>query len=391
MILTKDDYTGLTEVLSILNRIVKNAVMSELEEAHEQKFNKFLKNGVILNTYTQEDSEMKQPKTFKKFIRIEGCDVRIRTRKCGKDLSFELRYRKNGINISASAKDKEIAIKKFTEKLKSALAMNSGFPQVPSDFHNFSMYYFENFRKRLVTPTTYNSDLNKYNLNVKPYLENIPLKKIMPLQCQSVIDRIMQDGHARTAQDVFSLLNVIFKTAIAHGLIERNPLAILIPVKHEREHGKALSKAEEKYLLEQTAGTEFQLMFAVALYTGLRPNEYETAKIVNGFIVAVNSKRKNKKIEYKKIPISPMLQPYLNGVSELNFFAVKVIRDKFNLILPKHRLYDLRTTFYTRCQECGIADVARMEFVGHSLGKLGNTYTDLSDEFLLSEGKKLNY
>ena len=144
-------------------------------------------------------------------------------------------------------------------------------------------------------------------------------------------------------------------------------------------------------MLEQTAGTEFQLMFAVALYTGLRPNEYETAKIVNGFIVAVNSKRKNKKIEYKKIPISPMLQPYLNGVSELNFFAVKVIRDKFNLILPKHRLYDLRTTFYTRCQECGVADVARMEFVGHSLGKLGNTYTDLSDEFLLSEGKKLNY
>lgn len=64
---------------------------------------------------------------------------------------------------------------------------------------------------------------------------------------------------------------------------------------------------------------------------------------------------------------------------------------RFNKIFPTHKLYDLRTTFYTRCQECGVADVARDEFVGHSLGALGNAYTDLSDEFLLREANKLNY
>jgi hypothetical protein len=36
-------------------------------------------------------------------------------------------------------------------------------------------------------------------------------------------------------------------------------------------------------------------VFALALYTGLRPNEYNTAKIEGNFIVAVNSKRKNKR------------------------------------------------------------------------------------------------
>ena len=41
--------------------------------------------------------------------------------------------------------------------------------------------------------------------------------------------------------------------------------------------------------------------------------------------------------------------------------------------------------------ECNIADAARDEFVGHSLGVLGNAYTDLSDEYLLKEGKKLKY
>ena len=67
------------------------------------------------------------------------------------------------------------------------------------------------------------------------------------------------------------------------------------------------------------------------------------------------------------------------------------MRDRFGKIFPNRRLYDLRTTFYTRCQECNVAPVARDEFVGHSLGELGNTYTDLSDEFLLKEGKKLCY
>ena len=161
--------------------------------------------------------------------------------------------------------------------------------------------------------------------------------------------------------------------------------------KHERKHGTALSKEDEKLLLDSTAGTPQQRMFAVGLYTGMRPNEYETARLEGDFIVAINSKRKNGKVEYKKIPITPRLRPYLDGVNKLQFSSLRIMRDRFNKLFPNHKLYDLRTTFYTRCQECGIAPVARDEFVGHSLGELGNTYTDLSDEFLLAEGQKFKY
>ena len=42
--------------------------------------------------------------------------------------------------------------------------------------------------------------------------------------------------------------------------------------------------------------TEYQLMFALALYTGMRPNEFETAKREGKFIVAINSKRKGGKM-----------------------------------------------------------------------------------------------
>ena len=140
--------------------------------------------------------------------------------------------------------------------------------------------------------------------------------------------------------------------------------------------------------IDHYPNTKYQTIFALALYTGLRPNEYNTAKIEGQFIVAVNSKRKHKRVEYKRIPITPMLAPYVQGITSFEIVNRDVIREKFKAILPNHIVYDMRTTFYSRCKECGIADAARDEFVGHSLGALGNAYTDLSDEYLLQEGAK---
>lgn len=331
------------------------------------------------------------PKAFRHTFIAEGKVICYRKRKRGKvSCSYEARYRRHGYNISVSTTKLLDLKQKFIEALHAA-ELDEPLAKIPTTFNEFATYYFENFRKRKVTAGTYRRDLSRYKNHIQPFFGSAPLKRITPAQCQALIDKIANLGQEKNAQEIYSLLNCIFKTAIAHSILERNPLAIVQNVEHEREHGKALSKDEEKKLLAITAGSPYQLIFAVALYTGMRPNEYQTARIEGDFIIAVNSKRKKKKVEYKKIPITPMLKPYLIGVTELNFYIVECIRAKFKKIFPEHKLYDLRTTFYTRCQECGIADVARMEFVGHSLGVLGNTYTDLSDEFLLKEGAKFKY
>ncbi len=85
-----------------------------------------------------------------------------------------------------------------------------------------------------------------------------------------------------------------------------------------------------------------------------------------------------------------MLKPHLSkGTTEIP--NENAIRKAFKTVLPNHKLYDLRTTFYTRCMECGVAESALKEFVGHSFGQLGDAYTDLSEEYLLKEGAKLLY
>ena len=185
------------------------------------------------------------------------------------------------------------------------------------------------------------------------------------------------------------MLSIIFKGAIAYGIIQKSPLAIVQHTKHVNESGSALTKVEEDILLTGLTEYDFRIAVAIALFTGLRPNELATAKIQGDFIVAINSKRKNGKIEHKRIPIINALRPYIeNGIPKLP--TPQLIRRRITAVLPNHTLYDLRTTFYTRCDEYGVAAPARDEFVGHSAGKLTNAYRDLSDEYLFREGSKLN-
>ena len=340
--------------------------------------------------FTQKEINQ-MPKTFKKEFRANGCTAHVRRRKTSKNCYlYDIRYRRNGYNILVTNKDLETAKRLFIEKLKTAKPIVKKVDSL-SNLHTFTVYYFEKFRLPKVSKLTYDADWHRYKNYIQPAFGEKQFNDITPEHCQTLIDNILAEGKGKTAEEIYSLLSIIFKGAIAHGLMDKNPLTLVVKMKHEGKHGTALTKDEETLLLQAYPNTKYQTLFALALYTGLRPNEYNTARIEGQFIVAVNSKRKTKRVEYKKIPITPMLAPYLQGINEFEMVNRDVIREKFKAILPNHILYDMRTTFYSRCKECGIADAARDEFVGHSLGALGNAYTDLSDEYLLKEGAKFKY
>ncbi len=389
LILTAKDRGEMVKLSSQLNGIIEKAL--EIEKAGTHKLQQqSLKTLSASIEFTKKEIDM-MSKTFKKEFIANGCVAHVIKRPSGKDGAYyEIRYRRNGYNISVSNKDINIAKKLFIDATKN-LAPIASKSAIPATFHEFATYYFENFRIKKVTKETYNGDIGRYKNHILPHFGSKPLKKITASDCQTLLDKYVAKGMGKTADEIRSLLNCIFKMAIAHNLITLNPLAIVVHSEHERKHGKAFTKQEERNLLDGLQGTRYQIPFAVALYTGIRPNEYKTAKIKGNFIIAVNSKRKNKKIEYKRIAISPMLKPYLEGITELDFPYVESMRTHLNEHVKGHKLYDLRTTFYTRCRECGVADAARDEFMGHSSGALATAYTDLSDEYLLAEIQKFDY
>ena len=333
------------------------------------------------------------PKNLRQLIIVNRQRGHMRRKPCGSGYSYEIRFRGQGYNISASGKTKELAKQNMLHKLRMApTPQKVRTSSVPTTFNSFACYYFENYRRRKVSDETYKNDLSRYHKYLAPHFGEKLIAKITLVSCQELIDRITEQGKYKTADEVYSLMNVIFTFAVENHIIDRRPSDAVLLEAYQADSGTALTKEEEAQLLAGVANEPtYQVAIALALYTGLRPNELESAVIEGKFIKAINSKRHNKKTEYKLIPIIKRLRPYIaNGIPTLP--PPKLIRRRMKAILPDHRLYDLRTTFYTRCQEMNVAETALKEFMGHSFGTLGNAYSDLSKSvtYLLKEGEKLN-
>lgn len=421
--MTKNEYDELMSIIVDLQRfalankpaefstppflvITNQTTQTEIErhfcrsEEYRKNLNKERDNSNKTNVDSVEDTEPTQttdgvlvtPKEINQMIiKMPGVSMNSKPRKDGRYQGYIID--KNGKTyvyghtMNEVAKKLQMYIQHGTPKKKKAADKING---VPTTFTAFAMYYFENFRKKKVAELTYKIDVRRFNKNLAPYFKETPLKKITTLQCQKLLDGLTAQGKGKTADEVYGLMSIIFKIAIKHGVMLHNPLDIVYHVKHETEHGAALTKAEEETLKAALKGSTLLPAFMVMLYTGLRPNELATVKFDGKFVVAVNSKRKHKRIEYKKIPISKMLAPYIDGQTFENV-NINHLREFIKTTLPGHKLYDLRTTFYSRCKECGISEHAIKEYVGHSLGAIGNAYTDLSDEFLLKEMEKFEY
>lgn len=344
------------------------------------------------------DKEIEQmPKKLQKLIIINRKRCRLRKHRSGKNgWTYEISFRRDGYSVYACGVTKELARANMLEKLRSAKPKGKNEIDVPKTFHTFAMFYFENFRKELVVERTYKTDLQRYARYLQPAFKERPLAKILPSDCKAILDAVEAEEKYKTAEELHTLLSLIFKCAIAHGLVQRNPLDTVLRVSYDQVSSVALTKQEEETLLTKShAEPLFELAFALALYTGLRPNELATARIEGDFIIAVNSKRKRKKnskrriVEYKRIYICDRLRAYL--AAELPALpSPQLLRRRMKKALPNHILKDLRKTFNSRCKELGVAEPAREHFMGHAKNKLDETYTELSTEYLLLEGKKLN-
>lgn len=335
----------------------------------------------------------KMPKPFRKIFRVDGNKAHVRKRADGRyKCSFEIRYAKKPYNkhpISASGATLEIAKARFIEKLNNYVPQDDTAPTVPKDFHDFALYWFEKFHKRKVSEKTFDHDIKLYFRHIKDRFAKFATDRINAAMLQDFLDNA--PGTGKTAKDMHSILKQILDCAVKHGIIKLNPLGMCILDGYDQEHGKLIIKEDEIKLFNAYKGTEWELPFAIAFYCGLRPCEYLTITKDGNFIKAQNGKRKGGKIDYKRIAITPMLRPYLQNVDKIDMPKPRVLNNRLKKVLPSHKLYDMRTTFQTRCSECEINETVIGLFMGNSIGKLKAAYTDFSDEYLLSEAEKFKY
>lgn len=226
------------------------------------------------------------------------------------------------------------------------------------------------------------------------------LTEIKHFELQSFLTTFSDSGRNRTAQKIYQLLSAVFEYAVTDELITVSPMKKVKLTHYEQEHGIPFTRAEEKKFIADFLAnpTIYNQAFVLILYTGIRRAELASLTIENGWIRLISAKqRKNCKEKACEMPVSPMLQRILPLIKIDKFadIAPALLTKHFKKICPKHHLHDLRHTFITRAQECGIRREIVSLWAGHkadsSITTLVYTHLDQNKEVQIEEMKKFDY
>lgn len=340
------------------------------------------------------------PKKFQNIITIEF-PIPVRKKPNG---VYEARFRKNGFNICVSSVD----FNKLKEKFFAALIAN-GVPEKKEEettqsatcatlFEKIAVRWLE-LRRPTIKPRTAEFYEGLFRVNLFPALKGKDIQNIKQSDVQAVINRYIEEK-PRTALKVYQALKAIFEFAVGEDLIERSPMRLLKPPKYEEKNGVSLTIAEESELIRKIHDAkcipEVKQALLFLLYTGIRRSELASATIDGDFISVICSKtRKGYREKRRLIPITPMLALYLPqmDLTQMNTVRPDALTQAMKRLMPDHHLHELRHTFITRCQECGVARELVSVWAGHAADntQTSNVYTHFSREFMKKEGQKVHY
>ena len=326
-------------------------------------------------------------KTFKKEFIANGLVARVIKRQSGKrTFLYEIRYRRNGYNISASSTDIKEAKRRFLEMTKpeniekyAPVALNTG-------FHLFKEVTMEwlSYKKGKIKQGTLESYESYARRYIFDFIGEKPIASIRTID----VDKILTDKTPRLYEDLRTVLNSVFRYAINSGLITHNPVA-LIPFKRaERQNRRALTKEEQQLFIKRVFLPEFSVYrqaFLIMYYFGLRPCELQDAHFENCFLVARNAKRKGGKIEYKKIPVPKQAREKISLTEHVSApVSMNKLNDAFKRILQDDSVtqYYLRHTFATTCQQYVRPDIVDIWMGDSSERLVGRVYTHFPDDFM---------
>ena len=337
----------------------------------------------------------KMDKTFKKHFILNGYIAHVTKRQSGKKgFYYQIRYRRNGYNVEASSVNLQEAKRKFLEKTKPENIGKYLVKKMKSGF-NLLEEIFEEWHA-CKKGTVVDKEHLRFKVNFMALPEELRQKPITQIRTVD-IDTVMKDVKPRKYEELRTLFNGIFKYAVASGIIQHNPVALIKFKRAERQTRDALPKKEIIAFLERIKQPKYdeirQAMYLLYFF-GLRPCEVDNDAHKEGnFLIARNRKRKNGKIEYKKIPIPTQAQGLIDWNKPLTFQTQsKYAQDELiKDLLGGKTGYYLRHTFSTVCQQYVRPDIVDI-WMGDSPQRLvGKVYTHFPDEFMCEQMQKVQF
>lgn len=252
------------------------------------------------------------------------------------------------------------------------------------------------------------------------------LKQVKPLHCQQVIN--MQAGNSKAyINQVYQMLNFIFRTAVDNELILKNPAEKITRPNGTKTCRRAITEQERYHLLKVCETDDRFILFLLMIYCGCRPSE---AREVKGMDIKILEGQPVLHIRGTKtanadrlVPIPDILYQRIQGASKFDYLCTTGAGKKYNQtsyrrlcerlyrelnismgckvyrnrLIPPYPLaddfvpYDLRHTYCTDLQKKGIDIRTAQYLMGHSdISLTANIYTHADNSTILEAAKLIN-
>ena len=377
-----------SEILNIASdytTLIKRLVSLE-NQGSVSKLQEQTKSVTTILKFTHKEIS-KMSVTFKKEFIANGLVAHVIKRKSGKNsYCYEIRYRSNGYNISTSSTDLAEAKRKFLAKTlpeeidKYRVQPNCGSSDL---FANVFERFFAHKAKSKITLKT----LNDYRIRFNRIPNSIKEKRISTITTIQ-LSEYMNTLDPRAYEDMRTVFNSVFKFAMILSLISVNPVALVPFQRADRKIREALSDEEIQRFLMRINEPRFEKIRQMAYFYyffGLRASELdEETRREGDFLITRNRKRKNGKIEYKKIPIPIQAEDLIDWTTPLHrTVRVATANKLFNELLGEGKTaYNLRHTFSTICQQYVRQEIVEIWIGDSPVRLIAKHYTHFSDKFM---------
>lgn len=245
--------------------------------------------------------------------------------------------------------------------------------------------FFKTWLKQEKIPKCKQSSIRTIESKYKNYLyklENRPIEEITANEIRTLLN----DIHSASTRDrCHTILSDLFNHAINYDLIQNSVMKKITRFRYKGDPLDPLSHAEEKLFVEEARKSNCSLIFFLMLYEGLRTSEAKAItpsdikaehivvdKSINDYGEFIPTKTSNKRI----VPIFEKFKPYADKyrgtattpcLGKVNkHTAVNEYREIQKTTNINKRMYSLRHTFATRCEEAGISIKQTALWMGHS-------------------------
>ena len=281
------------------------------------------------------------------------------------------------------------------------------------------------YKEKIVKPGTTIVYRNRYNLNIKDEVGNIPLSEIKYKNYENILSNMIESGYAKaTINHVRYVFTDLINYAIEQDVIAVSPLkkTSLKDLGKQKKKSVALTLDEQRIFLKAAKNTKYFDEFHFILLTGLRVSElrglqwenvdfknkkihieritqrlkgkwvFGTPKTTSGeriipltdeaLKILKARKKKNKKL--KNIPEEFKQTVFLNKngkPTDNNTFNAVINEICKENHIPKITMHSLRHTFATRCIESGMTPKTLQIILGHSNVTITmNLYVHVNEE-----------